>query len=148
MGFIHARNVCQKEVITFSWIWEEEEARLIKNMGSIEDQSYHHSKKIPQAMRNMNNSILDEPLIRIIIWIWNDDKAKWSRWSLPTKQIKYKYSIVISWYCFVIHLIIFSWCMWWVSSSWCSPLLPIKPLCWHIGLVHNLNNVMVEMEGI
>ena len=30
MGFIHARNVCQKEVIAFSRLWEEEEARLIR----------------------------------------------------------------------------------------------------------------------
>ena len=29
MGFIHSMNVCQKEVITFSRLWEEEEARLI-----------------------------------------------------------------------------------------------------------------------
>ena len=80
--------------------------------------SSHHSKKIPYAMRNMKNSILEDPLIHLIIWIRNDDfmneeddKAEWSRWILPTKQIKYKYSIVISWYCFVIHLIIFSWCV-------------------------------------
>ena len=36
MGFIHSRNVCQKEVITLSRLWEEEEARLIRreeNMG-------------------------------------------------------------------------------------------------------------------
>ena len=42
MGFIHVRNVCQKEVITFSRLWEEEEARLIireEKMGAIEDQS-------------------------------------------------------------------------------------------------------------
>ena len=41
MGFIHARNLCQKEVITFSKLWEEEEARLIireENMGAVEDQ--------------------------------------------------------------------------------------------------------------
>ena len=41
MGFIHARNVCQKEVITFSRLWEEE-ARLIireENMGATEDQA-------------------------------------------------------------------------------------------------------------
>ena len=25
MGFIHSRNVCQKEVITFNRLWEEEE---------------------------------------------------------------------------------------------------------------------------
>ena len=42
MGFIHAMNVCQKEVITFNRLWEEEEARLIRreeNMGEIEDQA-------------------------------------------------------------------------------------------------------------
>ena len=40
---IHVRNVCQKEVITFSRLWEEEEeARFIKReekMGAIEDQA-------------------------------------------------------------------------------------------------------------
>ena len=46
MGFIHARNVCQKEVITFNRLWEEhtqeEEAQLIireENMGETEDQA-------------------------------------------------------------------------------------------------------------
>jgi len=42
MGFIHVRNVCQKEVITFSRLREEEEARLIRReekMGAIEDQA-------------------------------------------------------------------------------------------------------------
>ena len=42
MGFIHVRKVWQKEVITFSRIWEEEEAQLIireKKMGAIEDQA-------------------------------------------------------------------------------------------------------------
>ena len=54
-------------------------------------------------MRNMKNSILEEPLIHLIIWIKNDDvmneeddEAEGSRRSLPTKQIKDKYSIVIS----------------------------------------------------
>ena len=42
MGFIHSRKVCQKEVITFSRLWEEEEARLIireEKMGASEDQA-------------------------------------------------------------------------------------------------------------
>ena len=42
MGFIHLRNVCQKEVITFNKLWEEEEARLIRReekMGAIEEQA-------------------------------------------------------------------------------------------------------------
>ena len=108
MGFIHARNVCQKKVITFSWLWEEEEARLIRRrrkMGANWRSSYHHSKKIHQAMRNMKNSILDKPLIHLIIWIRNDDKEEWSIWILPTKQIKDKYLIVISWYCFTFDYI-------------------------------------------
>ena len=45
MGFIHSRNVCQKEVITFSKLWEEctqEEDRLIireEKMGATEYQA-------------------------------------------------------------------------------------------------------------
>ena len=42
MGFIHVKNVFQKEVITFSRLWEEEEARLIireEKMGETEDQA-------------------------------------------------------------------------------------------------------------
>ena len=38
-------------------------------MGATEDQAL----KIPQVMRNMTNSILEEPLIHLIIWIRNDD---------------------------------------------------------------------------
>ena len=57
--------------------------------------SYHHPRKIPQAMRNMKNSTLEELLIHPSIWIRNDtimneedDEAEESRRSLPTKQIK------------------------------------------------------------
>ena len=46
-------------------------------------------------MRNTKNSILEEPLIHISIWIRNDtimneedDEAEVSRRSLPMKQIK------------------------------------------------------------
>ena len=63
--------------------------------------SSHHPMNIPQVMRNMKNSTLEEPLIHLSIWIRNDaimneedDEAE--RRSLPTKQIKDKYSIVIS----------------------------------------------------
>ena len=41
MVFIHLSNVCQKEVITFSRLWKEEEAQLIireEKMGATEDQ--------------------------------------------------------------------------------------------------------------
>ena len=46
-------------------------------------------------MMNMQDSILEEPLIHLIIWIRNDvvmneedDEAEGSKRSLPTKQIK------------------------------------------------------------
>ena len=51
----------------------------------------------------MKNSILEEPIIHLIIWIRNDDvmneeddEVEGSRRSLPTKQIKDKYSIFIA----------------------------------------------------
>ena len=54
-------------------------------------------------MSNVKNSILEEPLIHIIIWIRNDDvineeddEVEGSRRSLPTKRIKDKYSIVFA----------------------------------------------------
>ena len=34
--------------------------------------SSHDSKKIPQAMRNMKDSTLEEPLIHLSIWIRDD----------------------------------------------------------------------------
>ena len=53
-------------------------------------------------MRNMKDSILEELLIHLSIWIRNDDvmneeydEVEGSRRSLPTKQTKDKYSIVI-----------------------------------------------------
>ena len=71
------------------------------------------SKKIPQAMRNMKNSTLEELLILLIIWIRNDatmneedDEAEGSRSNRPTKQIKI--SIQLSFHCFVMHLFIFN----------------------------------------
>ena len=51
--------------------------------------------KIPQAMRNMKDSIVEEPLIHLSTRIRNDaimneeyDEAKGSRMILPTKQIR------------------------------------------------------------
>ena len=86
-----------------------------KEDGSNWRSRFHDSKKIPQAMRNIKNSILEEPLIHIE----NLDKKwwchEWRRWwsrrllrrSILTKQI----DISISWYCFVMHFFIFSWCI-------------------------------------
>ena len=59
-------------------------------MGATED-----LRKIPQAMRNMKDSILEELIIHLSTWIRNDvvmneedDEAEGSRRSLPMKQIK------------------------------------------------------------
>ena len=54
--------------------------------------SSHHPKKIPQAMRNMKNSTLEEPLIHLSIWIrnnviMNEEDDEGSRTSQPMKQI-------------------------------------------------------------
>ena len=64
-------------------------------------------------MRNMNDSILEEPLIHLSIWIRNDDgmneeddEAEGSIRSLPMKQIKI--SIQLSFHDIVLHLFIFS----------------------------------------
>ena len=78
--------------------------------------SAHDSKKIPQAMRNMKNSILEEPLIHIEHLDKKSCYYEWRRWWRRKKESthgtnKDKYSIVISWYCFVMHLFIFSWCI-------------------------------------
>ena len=99
--------------------------------------SSHDPKKIPQVMRNMKNSILEEPIIHLSIWIRNYEWRRWWSWRFEKEYThetnKDKYSIVISWYCFII----FSWCilffcindcillicMWWVSSSWCYTTL-------------------------
>ena len=66
----------KKEVVTFNRLWEEctqEEARLIireENMGETKDQAL---MKIPQVMRNMKDSIIEDPLIHLSIWIRNDE---------------------------------------------------------------------------
>ena len=69
--------------------------------------------KIPQAMRNMKNSTLEEPLIHLSIWIRNDaimndedDEYEGSRRILPTKQIKISiqlsfHDIVLLCFCFI-----------------------------------------------
>ena len=78
----------------------------------------HHPKKIPQAMRNMKNSTLEEPLIHLSIWIRNDaimnkedDEAEGSGRSLPTKQIKISIQLSFHNIVFFMHLFIFSWCI-------------------------------------
>ena len=116
MGFIHARNVCQKEVITFSRLWEEEEARLIRReekMEAIEDQALTIQRRSFNRWGIWRSQLLKNFLIYLSIWIINDpirneedDEAEDSRRSIPTKQIKI--SIQFSFHCFVMHLFIFS----------------------------------------
>ena len=89
MGFIHLRNVCQKEVITFRRVWEEhtkDEAQPIIREEKIGE---------TQVMGNTKDSTLEEPLIHLSIWIRNDaimneedNEAEGSRRNLPMKQIK------------------------------------------------------------
>ena len=73
-----------------------------------------HPKKIPQAMRNMKNSTLEELLILLIIGIRNnatmneeDDEAEDSRRSLPTQKIKI--SIQLSFHDIILFR--FNWCV-------------------------------------
>ena len=61
-------------------------------MGGTEDQALTIQSLIPQATKNMKNSILEEPLIELSICIRNDDvmneendEVEGSRTSLPTK---------------------------------------------------------------
>ena len=177
MGFIHINNVCQKEVITFSRLWEEEEARLIireENMGPTKYQALTIQRKSLKRWGIWRNKFLKNLLYILSIWIRNDDVMneeddEVERRSLATKQIKISIQLsfhdIVLLYTFYIQLMCYAWSnvcindsilliwMWWVSSSWCSTTLHfylsrMKPLCWHIGLVHNLNDVLVEMEGI
>ena len=58
MGFIHSRNVCQKEVITFSRFLEEEEARLIRRkekMGATEDQALKEDPTSNEEIEELNS---------------------------------------------------------------------------------------------
>ena len=58
MGFIHSRNLCQKEVITFSRLWEEEEARLIRReekMEANEDQALKEDTSSNEEYDELNS---------------------------------------------------------------------------------------------
>ena len=60
-------------------------------MGAIEDQALTIQRRWEQ-LRNVKNSILEEPLIHLMIWIRNDDvmneeddEVEGSRRNIPTK---------------------------------------------------------------
>ena len=75
--------------------------------------SSHHSKKIPQAIRNMKNSTLEGPLIHLSIWRRNDaimneedDETEGSRRSLLMKQLKISIQLSfhdIVWLCICLY---------------------------------------------
>ena len=127
-------------MITFSRLWEEhtqEEARLLireKKMGATEDQALTIQRR---SLKRWGNSWrtsypyyhLDKK------WCCYEWRIWWS-WRIKKESMhetnKDKYSVVISWYCLVMHLFIFSWCVmhvwvsefillnctWWVRSQW------------------------------
>ena len=72
-------------------------------MGATKNQALTIQRRSLKEMRNMKNSILEEPLIHLSIYdVMNeeDDEAKGSRRSLPMKRIKDKYSFHdIVWLC-------------------------------------------------
>ena len=138
-------------------------------MGATEDQALMIQRRSRKRWGIWRTQFFKNLLSILSIWIRNDvvmneeyDEAE--RRSLPTKQIKI--SIQLSFHDIVLLFIclysidvlcindrILLICMWWVSSSWCYTtvhcyLSRMKPLFWHIGLVHSLNIVLVEMEGI
>ena len=66
-------------------------------------------------MRNMKESILEEPLIHLSIWTRNedvmneeDDEVEGSRRSLPTKQIKISFELSFPIY-LVVYMTLFSY---------------------------------------
>ena len=104
---------------TLGWVHTRTSSTYNKKRedGSNWRSSSHNSKKIPQVMSNMKDSILEEPLIHLSIWIRNDevmneeeDEAEGSKRILPMKQIKKSIKLLfhdIVWLCIFY---IFSWC--------------------------------------
>ena len=105
MGFIHWRNVCQKEVITFSRLWEEckqEEARLKRRWEQLKIK-LSRLKKYPSSdeeYKELNSWRTSYPFEHLDKKWWCYEWRRWwslrSRRSLPTKQKKI--SIQLSFY--------------------------------------------------
>ena len=119
MGFINSRNVCQKDVITFSTLWQEctqEEARLIireENMGAIEDQVLTIQRRSLKRWGIWRTQLLKNLLSILSICIRNDDimneeddEAEGSRRILSTKEIKISIQLSfhdIFWLCICLY---------------------------------------------
>ena len=90
VGLIHSRNVCQNEVDYLQSTLGRVHTRRslthnkIREDGSKWISSSHDSKNIPQAMRNMKESILEEPLIHIVN---TKNPSMISTWPTPPKDI-------------------------------------------------------------
>ena len=120
MGLIHLRNVCQKEVITFSKLWEEEEAQIIireEKMGETEYQPLTSQRRSLKRWGIWRTWFLKNLLSILSIWIRNDevmneeyDEVEGSR-SLPMKQIRISVQLSFHDIVFAMHLFIFSWCI-------------------------------------
>ena len=140
-------------------------------MGATKDQALMIQRRSLKRWGIWRTQFLKKLLSILRIWIRNDvviDEAddEDERRILPMKKIKIStqlsfHDIVLL--CICLYLVddrLFSLmtsilliCMWGVSSPWYYTTLHchlsrMKPLCWHIGLVHNLNIVLIEMEGI
>ena len=117
---IHSRNVFQKEVITFIKLWEKEEALPIRRedkMGAFEDPALTIQRRSLKQWGIWRNQILKNLLSTQHLDKKRCDYEWRRRWSWRLKKEstletnKDKYSIVISWYSFVMHLFIFSYCI-------------------------------------
>ena len=91
---IHSCEECVLEGSDYFQKRTHKEKKLKKRRWEQLKIKFFHPKKIPQAMRNMKNSTLEEYIIHLRFWIRNDaimneedDEAEDSRRSLPTKQI-------------------------------------------------------------
>ena len=107
-------------MITFSKLWEEEEARLIireENMGATEDQALTIQRRSLKRWGIWRTELLNN----LSIWIINDevmneedDEAEGSRRSLATKQINISIQLsfhgIVFCYAFVyIQLMYYAW---------------------------------------
>ena len=122
-GLPGSRNVCQKEVITFSKLWaQEEEARLIireEKMGAIEDQDLVIQRRSLKKWGIWRTQFLNNLLSILSIWIRNDDVIneeddEAERRSIPTKQVKITIHLsfydIVFFYAFVyIKLMYYAW---------------------------------------
>ena len=94
----------------------QDEARPIireEKMGETDDQDLTIQRRSLKWWGIWRTQFLKILLSILSIWIRNDEWRRWWSWMKESthETNKDKYSIVISWYRFVMHLFIFSWCI-------------------------------------